>query len=423
MDSLAKYNQFRGSVAIAADGRVVYRRDVQVWNGAASKAAHPPIYRIGSITKMFTATLVMQAVEKHLLSLDDRLAKYYPQMPNAKEIRIRDLLAHRSGLQDYVGGPDFEAYYRSRISKKDLLKRIAALKPEAAPNTATAYCSTNFLLLGWILEDVYRMHFSEIVSKLIVRPLQLSHTYAAETPPPLPCLAPSYKWVDGRWQPAPKWGTVAGAAGNMVSGTDDLIRFTNSLVRAEGKLLSAASGRQMFTSYGTTPDSVNGYGFGTMSLDYEGRTAWGHGGSIEGYQSIVMAFEDGRTTICVIANGERLDINSVFTALMTGWYGAAELPSFQPAPAVPLGEDALKKFVGTYVDEVATQLEIRIDVVGGALTSFVKGQKPLRYVATDSTRFRDADNEIRLRFTTNDSGQAVMKYRQGGYSLEFIRQP
>jgi CubicO group peptidase (beta-lactamase class C family) len=151
-DGLSANNKGMGSLTIAKDGKIIYSRAVGI-SHIGDKGYVPADvktkYRIGSITKMFTATLVFQLVEEGKLKLDDTLDKFFPEIPNAKKITIAQMLNHHSGIHNFTSDTQyFRSYYRRPQTHEQMLAVIAKTTPDFEPGTKAAYSNSNYVLLG-----------------------------------------------------------------------------------------------------------------------------------------------------------------------------------------------------------------------------------------------------------------------------------
>ena len=226
---------FMGSVVVRQDGKTVYQRSMG-WADVENQipATAETQYRIGSISKTFTAVLVMKAAAEGRLSLNDPVAKYFPdaQIPNADQITIDQLLQHRSGLVDIVNDRPYEylTYYTTPQTRRQILERVAAAGTNFQPGSEFRYCNTGYNLLGYILEDVWGKSYAEIVNEQIVSLLDLQHTRFSEAVDPQRGDARSYTLLDN-WQVQPETdASVAIGAGALASTPADIARFGEALV-------------------------------------------------------------------------------------------------------------------------------------------------------------------------------------------------
>lgn len=173
LTSLESNNTVMGSMFITKNNEDVYSRSI----GFSSledkiKSSEKTKYRIGSITKMYTATMIFQLVDDSKLNLDQHLSDFFPKIKNAGNITIGNLLSHRSGIYNLTRSDDFNPYKMQL--KREMLAKIEKSEPDSEPNIKTEYSNTNFILLGYILEEIYNQPYSEILKSQIADILDLS---------------------------------------------------------------------------------------------------------------------------------------------------------------------------------------------------------------------------------------------------------
>ncbi|HEX6344261.1 serine hydrolase domain-containing protein [Umezawaea sp.] len=265
-------------------------------SGEARVGGH---FRIGSVTKTFVATVVLQLVDEGRVGLDDPVDRYVDGVPNGARTTVRQVLNHTSGLYDYAheqgwstnrwrGAERFRGY-----RPEELLAVAAAREPYFEPGEGWHYSNTNYVVAGMLVERVTGRPYGDEVRTRVLRPLGLDHTTVPGHRPGLPHPhARGYTTVDGRlvdatlMNPSLDW-----AAGEMISTADDLTRFLDALLG--GRLLSAASLAAMRETVDT--GTVFAYGLGLQRFDLPcGRSVWGHGGELIGYLTYATRGDDGR---------------------------------------------------------------------------------------------------------------------------------
>jgi D-alanyl-D-alanine carboxypeptidase len=333
------------------------RQPTGVWRGASGVAelgsARPvPVngrFRIGSVTKTFVAAVVLQLVAERRLRLDDTIERWLPGIvPNSDRITVRNLLQHTSGVYNYTEAllrlfPTVEDVLRNRFRAfrpAELVALAAAEPPLFEPGTSWSYSNTNYIVLGLLIKRVTGRAYGDEVARRILRPLALRHT---EVPGTNPLIARPHAHGylpvlrDGQVEQVditafnPSW---AWAAGEMISTAADLNRFLRALVG--GWLLRPAQLAAMMD----TTDGLGEYGLGLFRIQLPCGTAWGHNGSIFGYETWVMSTEDGRSQVALSYNplftpdgGDTFDAAVAFllTALCGSSTGARPLATV-PAP-------------------------------------------------------------------------------------------
>ena len=179
-DRLAEKNKAMGSLNITKDGKVLYTRSIgysQV-NGTEKKPLTAATrYRVGSVTKMFTAAMIFQLIEEGKLKLTDHLDKFFPQIPNANKITIAHILAHSSGIHEVTGDPDFRTRRFDPITKDEMVAIIAKSTPDFEPGSKYAYSSSGYQLLSIIVEKITGKSYEEALKERITSKIELKDTY------------------------------------------------------------------------------------------------------------------------------------------------------------------------------------------------------------------------------------------------------
>ncbi len=264
-------------------------------------------FEIGSNTKMFTATLVLQLVDRGRVRLDAPVERYLPGVvPNGAHITVRMLLNHTSGLFNYTEDEEFipsvlaNPGYAHTV--RELLDVAFAHEPVFAPGSSWSYSNTNYIVAGMLVEKATGERLPDLVRDRITRPLGLTRTYLADPRATrtgrgyahgytvaFASGTPSYTDTSGGAVGA--WG---GAAGGIISTASDMSRFVEALLTA--RLFSAEQLRQMKTTVALPAGGsfTGGYGLGLIRVDYPCGTVWGHDGGTLGHQSWAVGTADGR---------------------------------------------------------------------------------------------------------------------------------
>jgi D-alanyl-D-alanine carboxypeptidase len=264
-------------------------RDVKR-GGRPSPSGH---FRIGSVTKTFVATVVLQLVDEGKVRLDDPVDRHLPGLVPGR-VTVRQLLNHTSHLYDYMSEPGYstnrwrgDARFRS-YQPRELLK--VAFAKKLPDDGRWHYSNTNYVVLGLLVEKVTGRAYGEEVRRRVLRPLGLRHTVVPGDRAGLPSphakgYEPMPRLVDAtRMNPSLDW-----AAGEMISTTRDLERFMSALL--SGKLTSAASLRAMRTTVET--GAGFGYGLGLQAYTLPCGKVWGHSGELIGYLTFAFRSDSG----------------------------------------------------------------------------------------------------------------------------------
>ncbi|MEE6261189.1 serine hydrolase domain-containing protein [Plantactinospora sonchi] len=299
-----------GVFAEVRDGRATWRGAAGVADVTTGRPMMPHFqHRIGSITKTFVATALLQLVGERRLSLDAPLRRYLPEFATAG-VTVRMLLNHTSGINDYdhvVFGTveGIERYQRETITPVELVRIGLSQPPTNAPGERHVYSNTNYILAGLLLERITGRSAEREIGRRILRPLRLRQTYFPGTDRRIdgPHAGGYVPWVDGTLRDFSVYNmSWAWTAGALVSTTADLNRFFRGLLG--GELLRPAELAEMRRTVvvdPTHPDAA-GYGLGLMGLTTLGGHSWGHDGVVLGHQTISLHSPDGRRQASVALN-------------------------------------------------------------------------------------------------------------------------
>jgi D-alanyl-D-alanine carboxypeptidase len=405
-DSVVKYDEGMGSIAIFEDGKEQFRRIYGYADKAKKKKANKKTkYRIGSISKTFTAVCIMQMVDEGRIKLDQKLAVFYPDLPNADKISIEQLLRHRSGLHNFLDDDDYTDYLKEEQSRDAHMKRFIEKGVDFEPGEKYSYSNTNYVLLAFICEDVDRKSFSEILSKRITKPLKLKNTQHTGGYNLKNKEALSYYW-SGEWQNG--WqthGSVSIGAGSLISTVSDLNRFFCALENE--KLVSAPAYEKMKTM-------VEGYGLGLFSIPWKEDVGYGHTGGIDGFQSVLAYFPEHKVYIAFCGNGIKLARNEiVLTALGMYFKETTVIPDLSSKESLLIKD--VMPYVGKYTS-ADIDLEIEISGSNGVLSAQATGQSIFPLTAEDENTFIFKPAGITMRFDLNTSSFIL---EQGGGKFVF----
>lgn len=281
------------------------------------------VFRIGSVTKQFTAACIMLLAERGQLSLEDRVVKFIPAFPRGDTVTIRQLLTHTAGVHNYTALPDFiAATAREELPTAKMVDLIARMDPvyDFAPGTKFNYSNSGYLLLGAVIERVSGQSYAAFLKANVLAPLGLSQTQVDDLAEVLPARAAGYEeaaTAPTGFVNAPFISmSAASSAGAIRSTAGDLLRWHAALLG--GKLLkpaslaamlspgllndgSLASGAPMTAApAGSEPRSD--YGFGLATSLHKRHRMVAHGGSINGFNAALASFPDDRVTVVVLAN-------------------------------------------------------------------------------------------------------------------------
>jgi len=411
LNSLAANNKMMGSVAFSHAGQVVYSRACGAAQLVPARPATPAThYRVGSISKMFTATMVMQLIEEKKLTLATPLATFFPQLPNAQAVTIDQLLSHRSGLHNFTSDAAFAGYMTQPKTPAELLAIIGQAPPDFEPGAKYAYSNSNYVVLSYIIEQLTKLPYAQALQKRVVAKAGLKNTYYGGRIDAARQEAASYRGGASGWQLMPETDmSIPSGAGAIVSTPADLDRFLEALFG--GQLVSAASLDAMKTIRDT-------YGRGLMLIPFGPRQSYGHGGSIDGFLSMASYFPADKVAVAVCTNGQQYPLNDLMIGILSIYFGQPyKIPDFAAPAYVPAPAD-LDRYAGTYA---CPQLPVKVTFTreGTTLRSQATGQGAFALEPVSPGVFKFDQAGIRVEF---DAAQPTFTLLQGGGKFVFTKE-
>ncbi len=299
------YGQFNGSVLVAEKGKVVYTKGFGMANMERAIPNQPDTkFRIGSVTKQFTAALILQLVAEGKIKLDGKLSEYLPdyRQDTGSKVTVHQLLNHTSGIPSYTSQANFFAdVSRNPYSVADFVKKYASGELEFEPGSKFAYNNSGYFLLGAIVEKVAGKSYETVLKERIFEPLGMKNSGYDNHAPLLQKRASGYEKIpDGYVNAAYLDMSLPYAAGSLYSTVEDLYKWDQALY--ENKILSADSKKLMFTP------GLSNYGYGFLIADVPiGKTdqkakVIQHGGGINGFNSLLTRLVDRQQTIILLDN-------------------------------------------------------------------------------------------------------------------------
>jgi D-alanyl-D-alanine carboxypeptidase len=330
------------SVAIVKDSAIAY---VQAYGSARldpDTPARPEMrYSIGSISKQFTAAAVLLLQEDEKLSLNDKLAKYLPNLTRSNEVSIRQLLSHTSGYQDYWPQDYVPPFMLQPITAEKILDLWARKPLDFDPGTRWQYSNTNYVIAGLIIEKVSGMPLLQFLQKRVFAPLGMKSVMNIDQDKLGDTDAAGYmRYALGPPRVAPKEGKGwLFAAGELAMPADDLARWDVSIISQ--KLLKPDSYREFETEVLLQNGLGTQYGLGIDVSTQSDRRALAHGGEVSGFTSQNIVFPDDRVAIVVLTNQDAARAAAEISRQITTLLFNHEDPA-----AVAKNEQARKIFEG-----------------------------------------------------------------------------
>jgi CubicO group peptidase (beta-lactamase class C family) len=299
-------------------------------------------FRIGSITKAFTATMIFQLIDEGRITLDSPLTLFFNEIPSASKITIAHLLNHSSGLFNITNDSKFGEWMLNPSSRGDMLKRIKAYDLDFKPGEQTAYSNTNYILLGYIIEILDKDLYKQALDRRIVKKIGMKNTYYGSKINIKKNESYSYNIADENWHKQLETEmSNPGGAGAIVSTSEDLTVYMNALFA--GKLMSDVSLEAMKK----TNDNETCHGIFYANMN--GLDIYASEGGIDGFQSMLVHIPELKTTVALTANA--LDFSKMQIILSTFGLLSGQPITMPVFTKLELTEEQVKQYEGEYACE------------------------------------------------------------------------
>jgi CubicO group peptidase (beta-lactamase class C family)/D-alanyl-D-alanine dipeptidase len=371
------------SIALVDDQRIVWSKGF----GSADPKAKTPataetIYRVGSVSKLFTDIAVMQLVERGKLDLDAPITTYLPEFQPrnsfGKPITLRQLMSHRAGLvRETPVGSYFDPTEPSLAGTIASLNRTALIYE---PGTRTKYSNAGIATVGYALERTQGEPFAKYLKRAVLDPLGLKDSNFEPTPALNARLAKAFMWtIDGRVFDAPTFQLGIHPAGSMYTTVNDLGKFMSALFAGGGAALKPETVQQMWTPQFAKPGEKTGYGIGFRLGELDGHRQVGHGGAIYGFATSLSALPDDKLGVVVVTTEDSANTvtNRIAEAALKAMLAARDgKPIPQPQTTTPISAELARRIAGRYLSgEQSLELSQR---AGGLALLRSAGGEPAR---------------------------------------------
>lgn len=410
------HNAFSGNILLQKNGETIYKGEFNKFAEGSDQ------YRIGSITKVFTAIITFQLIEEGKLSLDSRLSKYFPSIKNAEMITIGNMLNHTSGIYNYLEWEDYYDQKSKNYTRDDMLKLLQQGKPDFKPGKESSYSNSNYLLLGYIIEDITGRSYEENIKARILDKIGMRRTYCEKDQTQYSKRTKSYKFDGENWsKESDTHPSFTFATGNIVSTTEDLSKLMHELFK--GTLISENSLEQMKK---TNPQVALGYGL--FRTPFYNKIGYGHTGRIDEFHSGIAYFPEDNFSIVILANGTNIKLNDMVVGIVSKYYQKKyKNPDFTAYSSETASSTEIYK--GIYKAKLAGLITVgtfQITQAGKnhlfiAMYNHEKQGKESRKALlkrTGENEFYSFENGAELKFLLNEKGKVIgIKLTQGKQSI------
>jgi CubicO group peptidase (beta-lactamase class C family) len=386
LNHLNEHDKFMGSLCIMQGDEVVFKQAYGYSEATKGIRANGGTkYKIGSITKTFTAAMIMQLVDEKKILLTTKLSKFFPKIENADKITIEQLLYQRTGIKDYTTADATLKDVLGKPNMKELiLKKIENYPSTFEPDSKHENSNSNYYVLGLIIEKATKKSYADNLKIRITDKLGLKNTYyTSEKKDVTKRESYSYTFNGEYWdQIDERNNDLDFSSGGIISTPEDLTQFIRALFK--GNLVSPASFELMKTLKET-------YGMALIRFPFGERKFFGHNGRIEGFEATMGYYQQDDMTISFISNGVNYSQNDIMLGILSIYYKSPyRFPVFET-----LNPEKIKDYVGTYASKDIT-LKVKIFEKNGELYAQATGQPefPLTYASEDLFYFQAGGIEM-----------------------------
>ena len=406
--------QFMGSVLVAQGGKVLLNKGYGSANLEWDIPDSPQTkFRLGSLTKQFTAAAILLLEERGKLRTDDLVAKYLPDAPASwAKITLANLLTHTSGIPNFTSFPDYSTTEATPTTPEQLVARFRDKPLNFQPGEQWEYSNSGYVLLGYLLEKITGQRYQDFVRDNLFAPLGMTESGYDSRAAIILHRASGYSpGANGPVNAGYIDMSIPFSAGALYSTTEDLWRWEQGLFG--GKVLTPASLKKMTTPF------KNDYAYGLAVRRAHGYTVIEHGGGIEGFNTQLAYDPDRKLAVIVLGNLNGGAPGEIAGELMSLLHGErVVLPSERKE--ITVSTDVLRQYVGTY--QLAPTFSIVITLEGNRLMSQATNQPALPLFPESETSFFLKAVDAQIEFTKNDKGEVTsLTLRQGGNEMKALK--
>jgi CubicO group peptidase (beta-lactamase class C family) len=411
VQSYAANNSFMGSVLVARDAQVLFSKGYGSANLEWNVPNAPDTkFRLGSVTKQFTAASILLLEERGKLSVSDPVKKYVPDAPAAwDKISIFHLLTHTSGIPNFTGFPDYAKLEPFATTAEQVVARFRDKPLDFGPGEKWNYSNSGYVLLTYLIEKVTGGSYKTFVQENIFTPLGMKDSGYDSNSAVIPHRASGYVLVNNQLENAGfVHMTVPQGAGALYSTTEDLLKWERGLFG--GKILRAASLEKM-----TTPFKDN-YAFGLQVTTVGGHKVIDHGGGIQGFNTELAYYPEDKLTVVVLGNVNGAAPGQIAPKLAALSHGeTVSLPGERKE--ITLDSKTLSRYVGAY--QMAPGVNMLIFPDSNQLLSKLGNQQAVPIFPESQTMFflKVVDAELEFSHDVDQGRPSQLTLHQNGRDM------
>lgn len=422
IDSLLNYYaqtlQFNGVAFVSVKGQTLLNKGYgyKDWERKMRNDANT-VFQIGSITKQFTAEIILMLAKEGRLNLQDKLTKYFPKYPSGDSISIEHLLTHTSGIANYTDDTLWSKHPSEAVTHAQMLAIFRDTPLAFSPGTKFEYCNSNYILLGYIIEQVTGKPYTVVARERILAPLGMVHSGFDFAHLALPDKPVGYNCVliDSFHKDRLVDSTLSWSAGAMYSTAQDLYKWHRALQSYQ--LLDRVWQQKAYQ-----PGKGN-YGYGWMTGKVAGKNILAHSGGINGFYTYLLRIEDEDVCIAVLSNVYHpgADVKTISKDIVRCLYDTAfKVPYIRKE--VVLSDELMRRYEGTYVLNVDTSVSLRFNVDNNRMLLQIANQPQDRIYPQSESVFFAKSADAQFEFVPHAARGYKLVLHQHGQVFEATRQ-
>jgi len=404
MSKVYKPDEPGAAVIVRKDGKTVFRKGYGLADLELGVPVAPDmIFRLGSITKQFTAVSVLMLAQEGKLGLRDEITKFLPDYPTqGRKITVEHLLTHTSGIQSYTDMSEWLPLWRKDMTLKELVDLFKDKPMQFEPGASWAYNNSGYVLLGAIIEKASGRTYADFVQERIFKPLGLKGSSYDDTERIVPGRVRGYQKGAGGFVNASYLSmSQPYAAGSLMSTVDDLAVWSDAVF--SGRLVRNEWLDKAFTPFALADGESSGYGYGWFVGDFAGHRSIEHGGGINGFTTYELTLPEDRVFVAILTNSAVEGRDPGPRAVEIAWLALGLAEPERMAVTVAAGD--LDAIAGVYVNE--RRQEYWFSREGAKLFAQRQGGEKNELYPASPKEFFLADNPARFEFVRDAAGRVT----------------
>lgn len=397
-------SEFTGSLLVAYQGKILVNKGYG-YRDAKQKIANDEkgIYNIASLTKPFTAALILKLQEAGRLSVTDVISKYYAGYPQGDKITIHHLLTHTSGIFNYTDDNNFRSMDQTKpVTLEQMFTFFKDKRLAFEPGSRFGYSNSGYTILGYIIEKITGAPLSKALEQIIFKPINMRHTTYGPPQPGNARRVTGYQmYFKNFYKESPEvHPSISYATGAIYSTVEDLYKWHKAL--QSGKFLTATS---MASAY---KKDVGYYGYGWSTDSTYGRQRVSHSGNIHGFKANINRMPADDVCVIALSNSNNSSVGEMVQKILAILYHQTMPKSITDRPVIELADSLLQKYVGVYKFRAEDSMKVDILAHKNHLTIQIAGNDAFDAFPVSKTIFKAGEG--RLEFLLNKEGRIEQLY-------------